>query len=164
MSKSNQTSKQGKQQNSGKKTKAKVRGSEQSFWNETKENVNEGAKIVSRELRTIGKRFVTVTESLLGAVQDKTNEMYKYGVEITNNGNEIIDIEDHIKNDVTLKKLHTQKKEIAEKLGLNLYKLVKDNKNKVPENLQSNKELLSLIKDLRKADKEISDHEKVRNK
>ncbi|MCB2195639.1 MAG: hypothetical protein KQH79_07250 [Bacteroidetes bacterium] len=164
MSKVNQTSKQRKQQSSSKKTKAKVSRSEHGFWNETKENVSEGAKIIGNELNTIGKRFVKVTESLLGTVQNKTNEMYKYGVEITNNGNEINDLADHIKDDVTLKKLHAHKKELAEKLGVHLYKLVKDNKNKVPENLQSNKELLSFIKDLKKADKEISDYEKNRNK
>jgi hypothetical protein len=164
MSKANQTSKQRKQQSSGKKTKAKVRGDEQGFWNETKENVNEGAKIVGNELSTIGKRFVKVTESLLGKVQNKTNEMYKYGVEITNNSNEINDLADHVKDDLTLKKMHAQKKELAEKLGMDFYELVKNNKNKVPDNLQSNKELLALIKELKKTDKEILDHEKVRNK
>lgn len=164
MNKTDPKSKQRKQQTSAKKTKKKAGNSEQGFWNETKEHVSEGAKIVGNELRTIGKRFVKVTESLLGTVQDKTNEMYKYGLDITNNGDEAQDIADLITDDINIKKLNAQKKELAEKLGIHLYELVKDNKNKVPDNLQSNKELLSIIKDLKKIDQDILNHEKDRDK
>lgn len=135
------------------------------FWKESGDNVKEGANIITTETKLMGKRFVKYSETLLGKIKDHTNDLFKYGLDLTHDGvHKAEDIAESLKNDFDMKKLNAQKKEVASELGMKFYHTVKKSKNKDSDNLLKNREINLLLKELEKIDKEILIRQKDKKK
>src|SRR6056297_1111376 len=128
------------------------------IWEDAKENVTEGAKYITQEARELGKQISTYSEVLFGKIKDKSGEVLKYGLNLTEEGvNKAQKAAESLREDAEMKKLNKRKKEVASQLGMKFYLLVKNNGNHVPRDLISNKDILSLMKELEDIDKEILD-------
>jgi len=138
---------------------------EHGFWGEAKENVTEGAKIIGDEAKHWGEQFAKYSESIFGKIKDNTNEVIKYGLDLTSEGvHKAQDTAEQLKDDYEIRKLNNKKKEVSTQLGMKFYLAVKNNNNEVPENLMKDKEIVSLIKELEEFDKEIIKLSEEKNK
>jgi hypothetical protein len=54
-----------------------------SFWEDTRENVTEGARIVGEEARRIGGQISSYSEKIFGKVSDSATDAYKISTEFT---------------------------------------------------------------------------------
>ncbi|PLX12746.1 MAG: hypothetical protein C0597_12595 [Marinilabiliales bacterium] len=135
------------------------------FWDETKENVTVGAKILSEEAKQIGEKIAKYSETIFGKIKDNTNEVIKYGFDLTNEGvHKAQEMAENLKDDFEIKKLNGKKKDVSAQLGMKFYLAIKNNANKVPANLIKNKEVVSLLKELEETDKEILKLSELKNK
>ncbi|MDA3954747.1 MAG: hypothetical protein PF485_13950 [Bacteroidales bacterium] len=129
---------------------------ESAFWDEAKENVNEGAKIFGDEAKHLGKKLASYSETIFGKIKDNTKDAFKYGLDLTNEGvQHAQEMAEHLKDDFEIRKLNNKKKEVSTQLGIKFYLEIKNNDNEIPDNLLKNKEVLSLLKELEDIDKEI---------
>jgi len=150
-----------KENTSAESKKAQVK--EKDFWNDAKENINEGAKIISEEVKHFGKRLSAYSEVLFGKVKDNTSEVIKYGLDLTNDGvHRAQEVAENLKDDFEIRKLNTKKKEVSTQLGMKFYLAVKKNTNEVPADFIKDKEILSLLKELEEIDKEILNHSETK--
>lgn len=129
---------------------------EQGFWDETRENVVEGAKVISEEAKHLSQVIASYSETIFGKIKDNTSEVIKYGLDLTHEGvHKAQEIAEQLKDDYEVRKLISKKKEVSTQLGMKFYLAVKNNKNKIPENLLKEKEIISLLKELEELDKQI---------
>lgn len=151
---------------SSEKTNAKskeTQAKEKDFWNETKENINEGAKIIGNEVKHFSKKISSYSEVLFGKIKDNTSEVFKYGLDLTNDGvHRAQEIAENLKDDFEIRKLNTKKKEVSTQLGMKFYLAIKKNENEIPVDLIKDKEILSLLKELEDLDKEILKHSETK--
>lgn len=158
--KQNSSKKNTKKQASTKDTKAKQEKTntteEHGFWDEAKENVSEGAKIIGEGAASFSHKLAEYSESIFGKIKDNTNEVIKYGLDLTKEGvHKAQEVAENLKDDYEVRKLNTKKKEVSTQLGMKFYLAIKNNDNKVPENLMKDKAIVSLVKELEEIDKEI---------
>ncbi len=132
--------------------------SETSFWEETAEDISEGAKIAGEEAGNITEKISAYSEVLFGRIKDISAEAYKSGLDLTREGvNKAQTIADELRDNIAVAKLNREKKEIATQLGMKFYLEIKNNDNKVPDNILRKRVFVSLIKDLENIDKKILD-------
>jgi len=143
-------------ENKGENKKKEDAKKEQSFWDETRENVFEGAKVISEEAKHLSQVIANYSETIFGKIKDNTSEVIKYGLDLTNEGvHKAQEIAEQLKDDYEVRKLISKKKEVSTQLGMKFYLAVKNNKNKIPENLLKEKDIISLLKELEELDKQI---------
>ena len=132
--------------------------SEGSFWEETGENISEGARIVGDETKRITEKISAYSEVLFGKVKDKSAEAFKSGLDLTREGaNRAQSLADELRDNIEVNRLNREKKDIATQLGMKFYLEIKNNDNKVPENILRKRVFLSLLKELENIDKKILD-------
>lgn len=149
----NQKSKPESKQN---KESASDKSKEAGFWDDAKDSVSEGAKIIGDEAKNLRQKIASYSEVIYGKIKDNTQEVIKYGLDLTSEGvNKAQEAAEQLKDDYEVRKLNNKKKEVSTQLGMKFYLSVKNNDNKLPENLMKDKEILSLIKELEEIDKEI---------
>lgn len=130
--------------------------SESSFWEETGENISEGAKIVGDEARTIGEKISAYSEVLFGKIKDRSSEAFQSGLDLTREGaNRAQAAADELRDNIEVGRLNRQKKEVATQLGMKFYLEIKNNDNKVPDNILKKRVFMSLLKELENIDKKI---------
>ena len=101
------------------------------FWDETKENVSIGAKIIGEEAKHIGEKIAKYSETIFGKIKDNTNEVIKYGFDLTNEGvHKAQEIAENLKDDFEVKKLNIKKKEVSAQLGMKIYLAIKNTRPK----------------------------------
>lgn len=131
---------------------------EASFWEETGEDISEGAKIVGEEARNISEKISAYSEVLFGRIKDRSAEAFKSGLDLTREGvNKAQALADDMRDNIEVNRLNREKKEIATRLGMKFYLEVKNNNNNVPDNILRKRVFISLIKDLEDIDKKILD-------
>ncbi|MEA1887685.1 MAG: hypothetical protein U9N72_10805 [Bacteroidota bacterium] len=129
---------------------------ESSFWEETGENISEGAKIVGDEARTIAEKISAYSEVLFGKIKDRSSEALKSGLDLTREGaNRAQAAADELRDNIEVGRLNREKKEVATQLGMKFYLEVKNNDNKVPDNILRKRVFMSLLKELENIDKQI---------
>ncbi len=129
---------------------------ESAFLDDAKENVSEGAKILGKEAKFLSKKLASYSEIIFGKIKDNTKDAFKYGLDLTNEGvHRAQEMAEDLKDDFEVRKLNNKKKEVSTQLGIKFYLEIKNNDNKIPDNLIKNKEVLSLLKELEDIDKEI---------
>ncbi|MGM0667404.1 MAG: hypothetical protein ACQETA_08790 [Bacteroidota bacterium] len=134
--------------------------SESGFWEETGENISEGARIAGEEARKVGEKISAYSERLFGKIKDKSSEAFRSGLDLTKEGvNRAQAAADRLKDNIEVSRLNRQKKEVATQLGMKFYLEVKNNDNKVPENILRKRVFVSLLKELENIDKQILDIE-----
>ncbi|MFP4488336.1 MAG: hypothetical protein ACLFN1_03450 [Bacteroidales bacterium] len=130
--------------------------SESGFWEETGDNISEGAKVVGEEARSIADKISAYSEVLFGKVKDRSSEVFKSGLDLTKEGvNRAQAAADELRDNIEVGRLNKKKKEVATQLGMKFYLEVKNNDNKVPDNILRKRVFLSLMKELENIDKEI---------
>jgi hypothetical protein len=131
---------------------------ETSFWEETGENISEGAKIVGEEARNIAEKISAYSEALFGRIRDRSTEAFKSGLVLTREGvNRAQALADELRDNIEVGRLNREKKEIATQLGIKFYLEVKNNNNKVPDNILRKRVFMSLMKEIEDIDKQILD-------
>jgi len=131
---------------------------ETSFWEETGENISEGAKVVGEEARNIAEKISAYSEVLFGRIKDRSAEALKSGLDLTREGvNKAQAVADELRDNIAVSRLNREKKEVATQLGMKFYLEIKNNDNKVPDNILRKRVFMSLIKDLEDIDKKILD-------
>lgn len=152
--------KESKASNKQEESKKKDQTTEETgFWDDAIENVSEGAKIVGDEAREFGKKIASYSEVLFGKIKDNTQEAFKYGLDLTQDGvHRAQELAERLRDDFEIRKQNNLKKDVAAQLGINFYLEIKNNDNKVPDNLMKKKNIISLLKELEKIDKEILKH------
>jgi len=134
--------------------------SDSGFWEETGENISEGARIAGEEARKVGEKISAYSERLFGRIKDKSSEAFRSGLDMTKEGvNRAQAAADRLKDNIEVSRLNRQKKEVATQLGMKFYLEVKNNDNKVPENILRKRVFVSLLKELENIDKQILDIE-----
>ncbi|MDT8401759.1 MAG: hypothetical protein RQ743_08695 [Bacteroidales bacterium] len=132
--------------------------SESGFWEEAGENISEGAKIVGEEARKAGEKISAYSEKLFGRIKDKSSEAFKSGLDLTREGvNKAQAAADELRDNIEVGRLNRQKKDVASQLGMKFYLEVKNNDNKVPDNVLRKRVFMSLLKELEDIDKQILD-------
>ncbi len=135
--------------------------SETGFWEETGENISEGAKIVGEEAHRITEKISAYSEVLFGKIRDRSAEAFRSGLDLTREGvNRAQVAADDLRDNIEVSRLNRKKKEIATQLGMKFYLEVKNNDNKVPENILRKRVFISLLKELENIDKQILELEK----
>lgn len=126
------------------------------FWDEARENVNEGAQILSEEAKSIGQKIGAYSEKVFGIVKKKTGEAFKTGLDLTSEGvNKAQELAESLKDKYEIRKLNDEKKKVASQLGIQFYLALKNNDNKVPEGFTDNEAVFNVLKELEDIDKEI---------
>lgn len=140
-----------KQQN---KTEEKAK--EKDFWDDAKANISESAKNIGEEVKYLGKKMASYSETIFGKIKDNTKEVIKYGLDLTKDGvHQAQEMAENLKDDIEIRKFNTKKKEVSAQMGMKFYLEIKNNNNQIPENLMQDNEVISLLKELEKLDKEI---------
>lgn len=130
--------------------------SESGFWEETGENISEGARVMGEETRNIADKISAYSEVLFGKVKDRSSEAFKSGLDLTKEGvNRAQAAADDLRDNIEVSRLNRQKKEVATQLGMKFYLEVKNNDNKVPGNILRKRVFMSLMKELENIDKQI---------
>lgn len=150
----------------GKTDTTKAKTEESRFWEETKESFRESAKVLSEEAKKMGSIISSYSEVVFGKIKTKTSEALKYGQELTRDAvAQAQEIGEDLKDNYTVARLNNEKKKLSSQLGMKLYLSVKNNKNKIPENLiEDDKEVASLLKQIEDIDKELLKLSKQENK
>lgn len=129
---------------------------ESSFWEDTRENINEGAKAIGDEARELGEKISSYSEIVFGKIKDRTNEVVKSGMELTRDAvNKAQEQAETYRDRYEIRKLNEEKKRVASQLGINFYLTLKNNENKIPETYLRRKEPKSLLKEMEDLDKQI---------
>ncbi|MDA3865597.1 MAG: hypothetical protein PF489_02480 [Salinivirgaceae bacterium] len=129
-----------------------------SFWEDTRENVTEGARIVGEEARRIGGQISSYSEKIFGKVSDSATDAYKISTEFTRDAvNGAQALAEKYKDKYEINKLNNKKKEISTQLGMKLYLEVKNNDNRIPRGFLDKNEIQGLVSKLESLDQEIID-------
>ncbi|MDA3954518.1 MAG: hypothetical protein PF485_12800 [Bacteroidales bacterium] len=100
--------------------------------------------------------MASYSETIFGKIKDNTKEFLKYGLDLTKEGvHQAQEMAENLKDDIEIRKLNTKKKEVSTQMGMKFYLEIKNNNNQIPENLMKDNEVISLLKELEKIDKEI---------
>jgi len=130
--------------------------SESGFWEETGDNISEGAKVVGEEARSIADKISAYSEVLFGKIKDSSSEAFQSGLNLTREGvNRAQTVADDLRDNIEVARLNRKKKEISTQLGMKFYLEVKNNDNKVPDNILRKRVFMSLLKELENIDKQI---------
>jgi hypothetical protein len=142
---------------SNKKTNEQ-QNSESGFWEEAKENVTEGARIVGEEAVKFGEQISSYSEKIFGKVSDSVSDAYKASSDFTRDMvNYAQGLAEKYRDKYEVNKLNNKKKEYATQLGMKLYLEVKNNDDKIPARFLNKRDIKSLFKNLETIDKEIID-------
>ena len=129
---------------------------EAGFWEEATENISEGARIVGEEARLAGEKISAYSEILFGKIKDMSSDFFESGLNLTREAvNKAQKLGEDFRDNIQIKNLNKQKKEVATRLGMKFYLEVKSNDNKIPGNICNKRVFLSLLKEIEKIDKEI---------
>ncbi len=137
---------------------------ESNFWEDTKENINEGAKAIGDEARGLGEKISSYSEIIFGKIKDRTSEVVKSGMELTRDAvNKAQEQAETYRDRYEIRKLNEEKKRVASQLGMNFYLTLKNNENKIPETYLRRKEPKSLLKEMEDLDKQILERSENEN-
>lgn len=129
---------------------------ETGFWNETRENINEGAKVVGEEARDIGEKIYAYSELIFGKIKERTGEMLQSGKDLTMEAvNKAQEVAEKYRDQYEIKKLNDAKKKVAAQLGMNFYLILKNNDNKVPETILRRKAIKTTLNEMQEIDRQI---------
>jgi hypothetical protein len=128
------------------------------FWEDTKGNINEGARIVGEEAKDLGERISAYSEKIFGTIKEKTSEVFESGKTLTVDAvNRAQELAEKYRDHGEIRKLNEEKKKVAAQLGMSFYLMVKDNDNKVPSTLLRRKAVKSTMQEMEDLDKQILD-------
>ncbi len=136
----------------------KEKKKEQGFWEDAKENINEGARAVGEEARDLGERISSYSETIFGKIKEQTTEMLQSGRELTRDAvNKAQEIAEKYRDQTEIRKLNEEKKRVAAQLGMSFYLILKNNDNKVPDTLLRRKAIKTTLKEMEELDQQILD-------
>lgn len=122
---------------------------EKDFWEDTRENVTQGAKL-------FGETLTGYSEKFMSTIKETATEVYKFSSEFTveavNNAQKIID---EYRDKYEVKNLNEKRDVLTTELGLHLYHSIKGNNNEIPDNYLKKKKVVFLLKEIEKIDKMI---------
>lgn len=131
---------------------------EQGFWDDTKNNINEGARVVGDEARDLGEKISSYSEEIFGKIKDRTSEMFQSGKELTQDAvNKAQEMAEKYRDQTEVRKLNEEKKKVAAQLGMSFYLILKNNDNKVPDTILRRKAIKTTIKEMEELDHQILD-------
>ena len=134
----------------------KEKKNEPGFWDDTKENINEGAKIVGDEARDLGEKISSYSEEIFGKIKERTSEVFQSGKELTREAvNKAQEIAEKYRDQTEVRKLNEEKKKVAAQLGMSFYLILKNNDNKVPDTLLRRKAIKTTLKEMEELDQQI---------
>lgn len=143
-------------QNKKQESKTNQQADESGFWDEAKDNVSEGARIVGEEAKRIGGKISSYSEMIFGKVSESASDVYKISSEFTKDAvNSAQALAEKYKDKYEINKLNNQKKHYATQLGMKLYLGVKNNDNQVPKDFLDENDIKGLISKLEEIDKEV---------
>lgn len=126
------------------------------FWEDAKENINEGARIVGEEARDLGERISAYSEKIFGVIKEKSSELFESGKTLTLDAvNRAQELAEKYRDQGEIRKLNEEKKKIAAQLGMNFYLMVKENDNKVPPTILRRKAIKSTMQEMEEIDQQI---------
>lgn len=135
-----------------------MENNENKFWDEAKQNINEGAKFIGDEARDIGEKISSYSEVLFGKVKDKTEEVFQSGKDLTQDAvNKAQEVAETYRDKIEIRKLNEEKKKVAAQLGMNFYLILKNNDNKVPDTILRRKAIKTTLADMQDLDSQILD-------
>lgn len=128
------------------------------FWEDAKENINEGARIVGEEAKGLGEKISAYSEKVFGVVKEKSSEFLESGKTLTRDAvNRAQELAEKYRDQGEIRKLNEEKKKVAAQLGMNFYLMVKDNDNKVPPTILRRKAVKSTMQEMEEIDQQILD-------
>jgi len=128
------------------------------FWQEAKENIDEGAKIIGDEARDLGEKIYSYSEVIFGRIKEGTSDLWKSGVELTKDTvNKAQEMAEKYRDRIEVRKLNEEKRKVSSQLGMNVYLELKNNDNKLPEKFFNKRQVKSMLKNLEQIDKQILD-------
>lgn len=134
----------------------KEKKNEPGFWDDTKENINEGARAVGEEARDLGEKISSYSEEIFGKIKDRTSEVFKSGKELTQDAvNKAQEMAEKYRDQTEIRKLNEEKKKVAAQLGMSFYLILKNNDNKVPDTILRRKAIKTTLKEMEELDKQI---------
>lgn len=134
----------------------KEKKNEPGFWDDTKENINEGARAVGEEARDLGEKISSYSEEIFGKIKDRTSEVFKSGKELTQDAvNKAQEMAEKYRDQTEVRKLNEEKKKVAAQLGMSFYLILKNNDNKVPDTILRRKAIKTTLKEMEELDKQI---------
>lgn len=126
------------------------------FWEDARENISEGARIVGEEAKDLGERISSYSETIFGKIREKTTEVFESGKELTLDAvNRAQELAEKYRDRGEIRKLNDEKKKVAAQLGMNFYLMVKNNDNKVPPTILRRKAIKSTMKEMEELDQQI---------
>lgn len=140
------------------KTEDKSKKNEKGFWEDARENINEGARIVGDEAKDIGERIAAYSEVVFGKIRESTSDIVQSGKELTEDAvNRAQELAERYRDQNEVRKLNDEKKRVATQLGMNFYLMVKNNDNKVPPTILRRKAIKTTMKEMEELDQQILD-------
>ncbi|MFP4556077.1 MAG: hypothetical protein ACLFNU_04305 [Bacteroidales bacterium] len=131
---------------------------ESGFWEETKGNISDGARIIGEEARDLGERISSYSEEIFGKVKEKSSEFFESGKQLTLDAvNRAQELAEKYREHAEIRKLNEEKKKVAAQLGMNFYLILKNNENKVPPTILRRKAIKSTLSEMEELDKKILD-------
>lgn len=145
-------------QNKEQKQSTNQQADDSGFWDDAKENVSEGAKIVGEEAKRIGGKISSYSEKIFGKISDSASDVYKISSEFTKEAvNSAQELAEKYKDKYEINKLNNQKKHYATQLGMRFYLDIKNNENRIPRGFLDENDIKALISKLESIDKEVLD-------
>lgn len=129
---------------------------EQDFWDEARENVSTGAKIVGETVSEYTERFL---ENLKSTATKAYKASSEFTMETVHKAQEVID---NYRDQQSIRRLSEERTELAADLGMLLYRSMKSNDDKLPDSFDSQQEVNTLLKKIGAIDQhivEISHHD-----
>lgn len=140
------------------KNEVKKDKNETKFWDEAKENINEGARVVGEEARDLGEKISSYSEVIFGKIKEKTEEVFQSGKDLTQDAvNKAQELAETYRERNEVRKLNDEKKKVAAQLGMSFYLILKNNDNKVPPTLLRRKAIKTTLSEMEEIDKQILD-------
>ncbi len=134
----------------------KEKKNESGFWDDTKDNINEGAKIVGDEARDLGEKISSYSEEIFGKIKVRTSEVFQSGKELTQDAvNKAQEMAEKYRDQAEVRKLNEEKKKVAAQLGMSFYLILKNNDNKVPDTILRRKAIKTTLKEMEELDQQI---------
>lgn len=128
------------------------------FWEEAKQNIDEGARAIGDEARDIGEKISSYSEVVFGKIKEGTSDLWKSGVDLTNDMvNRAQEMAEKYRDRIEVRKLNEEKRKVSSQLGMNVYLEMKNNDNKLPEKFFNKRQVKSMLKNLEQIDKQILD-------
>lgn len=126
------------------------------FWEDTKGNINEGARIVGEEAKDLGERISAYSEKIFGSIKIKSSELFESGKTLTLDAvNRAQELAEKYRDQSEIRKLNEEKKKVAAQLGMSFYLMVKDNDNKVPSTILRRKVIKSTMQEMEEIDRKV---------